>query len=62
MVAERDRIGAGGEEAVRHAWREAEPVTGVFAIDHGEVDPQLTAQLGQVALHRLTSGPADHIA
>ena len=44
VVAERDHVGAGGEEGARHVGRQAEAVRGVLAIHHdagrGEVAPQ----------------------
>ncbi len=62
MVAERDDVGAGGEDGVGHVGGEAEAVARVFAVDDGKVDAEARAQSGQACHHRVAAGPADHVA
>ena len=46
VVAQRDHVGAGGEQRGRHVGSEAEPVRGVLGVHHGEVDAQRRRSLG----------------
>ncbi len=62
MVAERDRVRAGGEQPVGQARRDPDPVRDVLAVDDADVDPELLAETGQEAFDRVAAGPADDVA
>ena len=62
VVAQRDHVGAGGEQRARHVGGQAEAVRGVLGVHHREVDAQRLAQPGQRGGHRLAAGAPDHVA
>ena len=62
VVAQRDHVGAGGEQRARHFGRQAEAVRGVLGIHHREVDAQARAQVGQRGGDGFAAGAADHVA
>jgi hypothetical protein len=62
VVAERDDVGAGREQLVGVARRDADAARGVLAVDHDEVGVQLRAQVAQHAAYGAPAGGADHVA
>ena len=62
VVAQRDRVGAGGQDGFGHVGRQAEAVAGVLAVDHHQVGAQVGAQLGQAGGNGVTAGAADDVA
>ena len=61
MVAERDRVDAGGEHLVGELGRDADPVRKVLAVQDAEIGLQLFAQGRQALLDGTTAGHADRI-
>ena len=61
VVAERDDVGAGGEQPVRQLRRQPPPVRGVLAVDDAEVDAELLAQPRQPLLDRAAAGGAEDV-
>ena len=51
MIAERDHVGARGEQLVRELRRDPGAVRDVLAVDDAEVGGELVAQAGQPLLH-----------
>jgi len=62
VVAERDRVRAGGEQELREPGRDPHPVRDVLAVDDADVDLVPLPQHGQQALDRVATGPADDVA
>ena len=62
MVAERDRVGAGGEELLADRLGDAEPAGGVLAVDDDEIEPPARAQARQAVDQRRAAGAADDVA
>ena len=62
VVAEREDVGAGGEQGARHLGRQAEAVRGVLGVDHREIDAQPRAQVGQRGGDGVAAGATDHVA
>ena len=62
MVAEGYHVGAGDEQRLGHVGGKAETVRGVLAVDDGEIDAQIAAQLRQDGVHRVAAGAADNVA
>ena len=58
MVAERDHVGAGGQQLVGDLRRDAESVGGVLTVDDAEVDVELLAQGWQALFDRAAAWPA----
>jgi len=52
VVSERDRVGAGGEDALGVPRREARSAGGVLGVDEAEIDRQPLAQARQVLLEQ----------
>jgi hypothetical protein len=61
VVAERDRVGAGREDAVGELRRDARAVGGVLAVDDADVGVQLLAQRRQPLLDGATAGDAEDV-
>jgi len=61
MVAERDRVGAGGEQAVGELARDARAVGGVLAVDDAHVDVELVPQRRQPPLDCKLPGRAEDV-
>ena len=61
VVAERDRVDAGGEHLVGELGRDADPVRKVLAVQDAEIGLQLFAQGRQALLDGTTAGHADRI-
>src|SRR5439155_21476019 len=61
VVSEGDRVGAGGEDAIREPRRDAGPVRNVLAVHDAEVDPPLLAQPGQAFLQRAPAGRTEDV-
>ena len=61
VVAERDRIDAGGQHLVRELRRDPHAVREILAVQDAEVDVQLLPQRGQSFLDRPPAGPADDV-
>ena len=61
MVAERDRIDAGGQHLVRELRRDPHAVREILAVQDAEVDVQLVAQGGETVLHGPPAGNADGV-
>ena len=62
MVPERDRVCAGGEEAVCQLGGDSDPIRDVLAVDDAECDVELRPQGGQPILECLATGAADDVA
>ena len=62
VVAERDRVGAGGEEAVGQLRRDPDAVRDVLAVDDADRGIELRPQRRQPVLERLAAGPPDDVA
>ena len=62
MVAERERVRAGGEEAFGEPRRDADPVRDVLAVDDARVDVELRTQRRKQCLDRVATGPSDDVA
>ena len=62
VVAEGDRVGAGGEDLVADRLRDAEAAGGVLAVDDDAVEPPALAQGGQALGYGAAAGPADDVA
>jgi hypothetical protein len=61
VVAERDDVGARGEQPVAELRRQPAPVRRVLAVDDAEVDAELLAQRRQPALDRLATRAAEDV-
>lgn len=61
MVSERDRIGAGGEDALGMPGREARSAGGILGVDEAKIDRQLLAQAWQVLLEQEPPGRAEDV-
>ena len=61
MVAERDRVGPGGEQALGQARRDPGPVGDVLAVDDAEPYVVLLLQARQAFLDRLPAGGAEDV-
>ena len=61
VVPERDRVGAGREQAVGEAWRDPDPVGGVLAVQHAGVDLELGLERLEPLLDRPASRRADDV-
>lgn len=61
MVAEGDRVRAGGEETLRELRSDADAVGDVLAVDDADRGAELGPQGGQPVLERLAPGPADDV-
>jgi hypothetical protein len=61
VVAERDRVGSGGEQPLRQARRDPGPVGDVLAVDDAELDAVLLLQPGQALLDRLPARGAEDV-
>ena len=62
VVAERDRVGAGGEELVADRLGDAEAAGGVLAVDDDEIEPPARAQRRQAVDQRRAAGAPDDVA
>ena len=62
VVAERDRVGAGGEELLGELRGQADAVRGVLAVHDAEVDLELLAQVAQAGLDGPAAGSAEDVA
>jgi len=62
VIAECDRVGAGGEELVADRFGDAEAAGGVLAVDDDEIELPPLAQSRQAADQRRAPGPADDVA
>ena len=62
MVAERERVRAGGKEAFGESRRDADAVRDVLAVDDAGVDVEALAQVGQQRLDRVAAGATDDVA
>ena len=60
-VAERDHVGAGGEELLGDLRGDAAPGGGVLPVDDAEVGPELLAQAGQQLVDRPAPGRAEDV-
>jgi hypothetical protein len=61
VVAERDRIGSGGEQPVREPRRDPCAVGHVLAVEDAKAHPELLFQAGQAFLDRLAPGRAEDV-
>jgi hypothetical protein len=61
VVAERDQIGTGAEQAIRELARDAGAVRDVLAVDDAAVDLEPLAQPGQLLLDGATAGDAEDV-
>jgi hypothetical protein len=61
VVAERDHVGAGGEQALRQLRRDPDPVRGVLAVEDAERDAELLLQLRQALLDGPPTGGTDDV-
>jgi len=61
VVPERDCIRPCGQEAVREARRDADPVGGVLAVHDADVDLEVGAQRRQKRLHRAAARSTHHV-
>jgi len=62
VVAERERVRAGGEEAFGEPRRDADAVRDVLAVDDAGVDVEALAQTGQQRLDRIAAGATHNVA
>ncbi len=62
VIAERDRVGAGGEEFLADRLGDAEAAGGVLAVDDDEVELPALAKARQLADQRRASGAPDNVA
>ena len=62
VVAERDHVRAGGEEALGQLRRDPDAVGDVLAVQDAERDAELVAQARQARLDRAAAGRADHVS
>ncbi len=62
VVAERDRIGAGGKDALCVPGRKTRSVRGVLGVDEAEIDRQLLAQAGQLLLEHQPPRRAEDVS
>ena len=61
VVAEGDRVDAGGEHLVGELGRDADAVREVFAVEDAEIRAQLLAKRGEALFDGATAGHADRI-
>ena len=61
MVAERDGVGAGGEERIAEASGDAAAVGDVLAVDHDEIELELVTQARDQPLDGLAARVTDHV-
>jgi hypothetical protein len=61
VVAERDHVGARGEQSVREPWRDARAIGDVLAVDDAEADAVLLLQARQALLDGLPAGGAEDV-
>jgi hypothetical protein len=61
VVAERDHVGPGGEQAVGQARRDPGPVGDVLAVDDAEADAVLLLQALEALLDRLPACAAEDV-
>jgi hypothetical protein len=61
VVAERDHVGARGEDLLGDLRRDPEPVSGVLAVDGAEVDAELVAEAGKQPLDGANAGRTVYI-
>jgi len=62
MVAKRERVRAGCEEALGKPRRDADAVRDVLAVDDAGVDLEALAQVGQQRLDRVAAGATHNVA
>ena len=62
VVAERDRVGARGEELLGELRGQADAVRGVLAVHDADVDLELLAQVAQAGLDGPAAGSAEDVA
>ena len=62
VVAEREGVGACGEQPLGEARRDADAVRDVLAVDDADVDVELLAQAGQQLLDRVTTRTPDDVS
>jgi len=61
VVAERDRVGAGGEQDVGELGRDPDAVRDVLAVDDADVGVELVAQAWQPRLDRVPASDAANV-
>jgi hypothetical protein len=61
VVAERDHVGARGEDPLGELGRDPAPVGGVLAVDDAELDAQLLAQRRQANLESAPPGRPEDV-
>jgi hypothetical protein len=62
VVAERDHVGSGGEDAGGELRRDPDAIRGVLAVDDAERGAELLPQAGQPLLDGAPAGSADDVA
>ena len=61
VVAERDRVGAGGEDPLGELRRDAHAVGDVLPVDDADVGVELRPEIGEAGLERVAAGSADDV-
>jgi hypothetical protein len=61
VVAEGDDVGAGGEQALGQARRDARAVGDVLPVDDADVGRELRPEALQAVLERIAAGPSDDV-
>jgi hypothetical protein len=61
VVAERDRVGAGGEDLLRQLRRQAYAVRSVLSIDNADVDVELVSEARQTLLEDAAARMPDDV-
>ena len=62
VVAERQHVGAGGEQRLGHLWAEAEAVRGVLGVHHHQIEAKGGPQAGKGGGDGLPAGAAEDVA
>src|SRR6185312_13854248 len=62
VIAERDRVGAGGAEVGIVALGEAAAMAGILAVDHDKIEAVVADEAGQALAHAIAAGAAHHVA
>jgi len=61
VVPQRHRVRAGGQQALREPWRDAQAVRDVLAVDDARVDLEALAERREQPFDRVAAGTSDDV-